>query len=222
MTLMELIVVVMLSSLILGMVMSVTISFAKHDSRNHARQVRTEEIRQVSLWLSDALAHAAPANGTVDGQVFAVAMPQKAVFTSALGAVSGGMKLVSRVAIVMGETCWSGVADAGTLRLCVQHPVLDGAGNQSYCAHGSAGCSDDLFEESVVARHVKDQPLFYYSLAQDIDQTAPTTSVDDPARLGSIAAVELRITVKGEPGSAHEDVEATVVKRHAVRGWSRL
>jgi hypothetical protein len=204
------------------MVMSVTASLAKHDSRNYARQVRAEDIRQVSLWLSDALAHAAPANGTADGQVFEVAKPQKAVFTSALGQVSGGTKLVSRVAIVLGETCWSGVADAGTLRRCVQHPVVDPAGNQSYCAHGSGGCPDHLFGETVVARHVTDQPLFYYSLTQDADQTVPATSVDDPAKLALIAAVELRVTVRGEPGSVNEDVEATVVKRHAVRGWSRL
>jgi hypothetical protein len=218
---MELVTVIALTSVILTMLLTVTISVAKHNAYNLARQERVDGTRQVSVWLTDALAHAAPLPGSDTGTVFEVAEPRKMVFTAALPKDAALSGFVSRVTLVVDQACWpGGDEEPGVLRRCVQDPVIGADGTQSFCAYGASGCDEGLFDEFVVARNVADGAVFGYALEGSAGVL--TQSVADASSLGQLAAVELRVTVAGEPGSTGENIQATVVKRHNVKGWSKL
>jgi hypothetical protein len=228
-TLSEVMVVMAITTIVLTLILVVTNSIAKHDARNLARQARAEDIRSVSLWLSEALAYAAPPPGTSSSQVFTTAESHKVVFTSALGAgtsVGGGTtKQVSQVTLVVGELCWGAgapLSEAGVLRRCVQEPIVGASGGLAFCTKGDSGCPDSLFDEFIVARNVKDQPIFSYSVGSGVDPTVPRPTSVSSADLERISAIEMTVTVAGEPGSGNEDVEATVVERHRVQGWEQL
>jgi type II secretory pathway pseudopilin PulG len=222
MSLTELIVVIGLSAIVMAMVSASLMTLAKQNAINLARQSRVEGIREASLWLSDALSYASTDPTTASGVSFQEAQAQKMVFLSALprpGSAETGH--VSRVSLVLSGACWpGGDSEAGTLRRCVQYPVVAGDGTQSFCSKGSLGCDENLFEEKVLATNVKDTPIFGYSLITASDPATLTHAVTG-ANLAQIAAVELNLTVGGEPGTT-EDIEATVIKRHNIKGWSKL
>ena len=92
----------------------------------------------------------------------------------------------------------------------------------TFCTKGDSGCPDSLFDEFIVARNVKDQPIFSYSVGSGADPSVPMPTSVSPTDLEFISAVEMTVTVAGEPGSGNEDVEATVVERHSVQGWEKL
>jgi hypothetical protein len=223
MTLAELVTVMAIGSIILGMLLTVTFSVAKHNAKSLARQERADGTRQVSLWLTDALANAAPNPAEKNGSVFELARDRKMVFLSALPTTDPNHGPVSRVTVVIGQQCWSGDEDPGVLRRCVQRSQKGNDGSAAFCAKDASGCPDDLFEDFVVARNIKGGPAFSYSLETDAGTaSADVAEVTNAAQLTRIVAVEFNVTVGGEPGSANEDVQATVIKRHAVKGWSRL
>ncbi|MDR1188833.1 MAG: hypothetical protein LBK95_15540 [Bifidobacteriaceae bacterium] len=221
MCLTELISFVAISSIVLCMALVVTFSMAKHNGKNLARQERTDGTRQVSLWLSDALAHTVPDPSGSNGSVFQTATERKMAFTSALPAVGTDQGTVARVTLVVDEECWSGDADPGVLHRCVQRSSTAAGGPAGFCLKGSSGCSDDLFEDFMVAKNVKAGAVFRYSV-QSASGVSITSEVTNAVQLTQIVAVELNVTVGGVPGSGEEDVEATVVKHHIVNGWSRL
>ncbi|MDR1188355.1 MAG: prepilin-type N-terminal cleavage/methylation domain-containing protein [Bifidobacteriaceae bacterium] len=232
MSLAELLTVIAIGAVIMGIVTTVTVSLARHDARNLVRQSRVDGIRQVSVWLGDALAHAAPKEAPSNpdqplATVFETAEGQKMVFYAALpvaGSPDGG--LVSRVTLVLGEGCWSGSEAApGILHRCVQAPKVDSSGASSLCAHGAIDCPDDLFEDLIVARGVKDEALFSYFLRGNDGQIADKgEDTVASASLGSIGAVEVLATVAGKPGDpgGAASTEATVFKRFTIREWERL
>ncbi|MDR1293540.1 MAG: prepilin-type N-terminal cleavage/methylation domain-containing protein [Bifidobacteriaceae bacterium] len=219
MTLAELVTVIAIGSIVLSMALVVTVSLAKHNGKNLVRQERADATRQVSIWLTDALAYSAPQpNDPAGASPFEVAEERKMVFLSALPAVSPDHGAVSRVTLVLDEECWSGDPDPGVLHRCLERSQKGPDGSTSFCA---SGCPADLYEDFVVARNVKGGPVFSYALQTDAG-TTDVPAVPDPVQLPQIVAVEFNVTVGGEPGSGDEDVEATVVKRHSVKGWSRL
>jgi type II secretory pathway component PulJ len=217
----ELVIVIAISSLVLGMVFSVVASFAKNDARNLTRQNRVDEVRQVGLWLGDALSYAAaPAvdPGLTPGPVFEVAAAQKMVFTSALGAkVPGHEDVLSKVTVVLGEDCHGQPADRVLYR-CVQHPYEQPDGSLAYCQPGAAGCSDDLTETTLMARDVKDVPVFTYFGSNGGPGTG-LHDVPDPDVLKAIEAVEFKVTATVPEGS--DITESTVLKRYSIGEWRR-
>ena len=127
-TLSEVMAVIAITTIVLTLILVVTNSIAKHDARNLARQARAEDIRAVSLWLSEAIAHAAAPPVPDPPPTFITAEPHKVVFTSALGAgtsAGGATKQVSQVTLVVGEPCWGSGNEPGVLRRCVQEPIVD-------------------------------------------------------------------------------------------------
>jgi prepilin-type N-terminal cleavage/methylation domain-containing protein len=223
MTLAELLAVVAVASIIMGLVITLTTSLAKHDALNLARQSRTDGIRQASIWLGDALAHAASDPFDTSSSVFITATDRQMTFHSALpveGHTGDDADYVSRVTVLLGETCWDADPDPGVLHRCVQTPLIvnDVA---SFCTKGGPGCSDALFEDLVVARNVKDAPMFSYALGTDGGWTDPQSEVTGDENLDRIIGVELKVTATGEPGSAYQDLESTVFKRHTIKAWSR-
>ncbi|MDR2380877.1 MAG: hypothetical protein LBE08_06855 [Bifidobacteriaceae bacterium] len=221
MSLTELIVAIGISSIVLAMVFAVVGSFARNDARNLVRQARVEEVRQVGLWLGDALAYAEsePLSGSAGSEpVFEEATAQKMVFTSDLGGgTSANQRALSRVTVALGVTC-DGAADPGVLRRCVQHPFDDAYGVPQFCPT-MASCGAGLFEDKVMARDVAPQTLFTYFLegATGVGQGVP--EVIDPAQRARISAVEFTVTVSGpESGTT---TESTVYKRYTVNEWRR-
>jgi hypothetical protein len=220
MSLAELTIVIALSSIVMAMAFAVVTSFARNDARNVARENRVSEVRKVALWLGDALAYAESPNAGQPGAgaVFATAEAKKMVFTSALGegATQHVAEPVSQVKVVLGETC-SGAADPGVLRRCVLHP-FDGApqGTMAYCGFTGA-CPDGLREETVLARGVKDQPLFTYFNAGALTPGSGFHEAADEAARAAIAAVEFKVTVTGS--DLGKDTESTVFKRFTLHEW---
>ncbi|MDR2253663.1 MAG: prepilin-type N-terminal cleavage/methylation domain-containing protein [Bifidobacteriaceae bacterium] len=217
----ELLIVIAVSTLVLGMVFTVVAAFARNDARNLVRQSRVDEVRRVGLWLGDALTYAespVPAEGAAAPvAVFDVAEAQKMVFTSALNAgLTAEKDALSRVTIILGEDC-EGAADPGVLRRCVSHPYDDAEGAQQYCAADSGTCPDGAFENTVMARGVKDQALFAYFLEADTSPAGALQEVADPALRATIAAVEFKVTVTGPEGG--DTTESTVYKRYTISEW---
>jgi hypothetical protein len=220
MSLSELIVVMAISSIVMALVFSVTATFAKTDSRNMIRQNRVDAVRQVSLWLGEALTYAqspyAESGADTGVAIFQTAQPQEMKFTSAL-AVSNAVEkgALSQVRVVLGQDCAGGAAP-GVLYRCVTHARLDSGGAQYFCAWKHSSCDANLFKETVMARGVKNQQLFTYFL----EGAATGAESVGATSLGDIRAVEMRVTVKGnEKGQV---TESTVFKRYAVNEWRRL
>jgi hypothetical protein len=229
MTLSELIAVIAIGSIVLGMIGTLTMSVMKHDSKNLIRQSRTDGIRQVSVWLGDALAYAAPEPPAQDGHaaagaVFQIAGPYEMKFSSALpvaAAPEGGK--ISEVRLVLGEACWDASAPKqdGVLHRCVQSPKEGPDGAWSFCAKGTTGCPDDLFEDLVVARGVdKSEDLFTYFVRDAADKILPGQGEVTGTPLSSIAAVEMKVTVAGDDDET--GIQATVFKRFTIREWERM
>ncbi|MDR0626333.1 MAG: hypothetical protein LBG11_03590 [Bifidobacteriaceae bacterium] len=212
--------VIAITSIILVAAVSLTLSFGKQNANNLARQDRVDNVRQVSVWLTDALTYSAPVPSSSDVPIVEVAQKDRLVFTSALPVAGATAHNVSRVSLVVSQACWpGGPAEAGVLRRCVQSPVVAADGTQSFCDHGTTGCSDDLFDDFVVVRNVNDNDLFTYSLTGESAVYSDVTTLE---LRGRIKAVELSITVSGASGSADEDIQATVVRRHTLKGWREL
>ncbi|MDR1441781.1 MAG: hypothetical protein LBJ02_05240 [Bifidobacteriaceae bacterium] len=230
MTLAELITVMAIGSVVLAMVTMVTVSMVRHDRANIVRQSRVDGVRQVSVWLGDALTYAAPPPAARPEDplepAFEAAGADRMVFTSALpipGHTEG--RIVSRLTVVLGKSCWDLTEDTpGVLHRCRQTPQVDPAGKPTFCARGAPGCSDDLFEDLVVARGVKDGPLFSYFVRDGENAVQPAGHSVAAADLGRLAAVEILITVGAEPDKPGSDVsaEATVFKRFTVADWRLL
>jgi hypothetical protein len=219
----ELVTVIAISSVLMVLMVTVAVSFFKHNGVNLARQSRTEGVRQVSFWLSDALTHAAPDPTVASAAVLQVAEPQRMSFTAALKPSASGAHMVSRVTLVLNGECWpGGEAEPGVLRRCVQDPFEAADGTFSFCDRGAADCPDELFEDFVVARDVKDEALFGYATKSSAGVADPVAEVTGEAGLAQIVAVEFRVTVGGDPDGPGGDVEATIIKRHSIKGWSRL
>jgi prepilin-type N-terminal cleavage/methylation domain-containing protein len=222
MTLVELITVIAITSITMSMILMAIVSIAKHDGINLVRQQRTDQVRQVSFWLGDALSYASTDNPDAGTRVFESADAHKMTFTSALpieGVAANGT--VSNVTLVLGEKCWTGekTDQDGLLRRCVHSPSVDSSGvSQPMCDFGSSGCKD-VFDDFVVARNVDDaDALFtYYFTAES--GLGPVHTVDT-AQLGSIIAVELKVKVNGDEPA--DRTSATLFKRYSVSQWRRL
>ncbi|MDR1633489.1 MAG: hypothetical protein LBS27_00885 [Bifidobacteriaceae bacterium] len=224
MTLPELILVILIGSIVLGLIGTAMVSMMKHDSKNMIRQSRVDGIREISVWLGDALTYAAVPIGSASSgaTVFSQAEPQKMEFTAALPVVGDSQgQRISRVTVKLGETCWGSPGDdPGVLHRCVQYPKILSDNSEDLCTKGSAGCPDDLFEDLVVARDVDDSdPIFTYF----VGSSGVSSSVSAGA-LGSIGAVELLVTVVGpETGRGSDpDLQATVFKRFTVQEWRKF
>ncbi|MDR2379808.1 MAG: hypothetical protein LBE08_01295 [Bifidobacteriaceae bacterium] len=231
MTVAELLAVIAVGGMVMGMVTMVTVSMLKHDAKNLIRQNRSDGIRQVSVWLGDALSHASsekPASATGGksaAQIFTVAAADHMEFTSALPVAgdSGGGH-ISRVEILLGDKCWGGGPDPGVLHRCLQSPKIV-ADVASFCAKGTADCPDDLFEDLVVARDVEEGELFtYYVRDPSTGDFEPATHSVPDTSLARIGAVEMRVTVAGPTAgpNSDEDLQATVFKRFTIREWENL
>jgi hypothetical protein len=209
---------------VLGLLVVVNTSVVKNDTKNLARQTRVDGIQQASIWLGDALTNATSRRSAPGAAAIEIAEPTKIVFTSALP-VEGASQtyFVSRVTLVLGEECWTGQpAEAGVLRRCVQQPIPSGPGAGVLCAKGGPNCPDTLFRESIVARGVRDDKLFGYSLQTVNGPGAPVTAVPDPVDKAQIVAVEFTVTVGGANGTNNADITATLFKRYPIKGWSKL
>ncbi|MDR1441665.1 MAG: hypothetical protein LBJ02_04645 [Bifidobacteriaceae bacterium] len=226
MTLAELVTVMAIGSILMGLLTTVTVFAVRSDARNLARQGRVDDIRQASVWLGDALSHAALDPADTGAAVFLTAGPDKMRFTSALPPGDGGEAggVVSLVTFVVGGACWTdGPAEAGVLRRCVQAPVVDDDGAVvGFCRHGNAGCPDDLFEDLVVARNVVGDDVFSYVLVKGGGVAEAVSNVTGSNDLARVTAVELKVRVAGERGSSDGEASATLLKRYEVREWSRL
>ncbi|MDR1393133.1 MAG: hypothetical protein LBJ62_04090 [Bifidobacteriaceae bacterium] len=224
MTMWELLTVIVISSVVLSMVFTAVAAFARNDAKNLVRQERVDDVRQVSLWLSEALAFAdadLPASPTDPPQpVFAEAMAQKMVFTSALVENQGAGDLpLSRVTVILGQDCVGNV-DEGVLHRCIQHPFEDDNGNPKFCTPTDATCPDGKREDFIMARNVNDEPLFTYYLQSNLEVGGGMHAVTDPVQRGQIRAVEFKVTVSGpEDGRT---TESTVFKRYAINRWEDL
>ena len=221
MTLAELLAVIAISSIMMGLVTLTLVSLARNDGKNLIRQERTDQIRQVSFWLGDALAYATSTEGEPDGLVIHEAGPSRITFTSALP-VEGvtGAGTVSAVTLALGEECWTGKTEgqAGVLRRCVQSPSVDSAGVvQPLCDYGSSGC-ESKFDDFVVAREVRDTGALFTYYFDAASGLKPSHSAK-PEHLGSVTAVELKVTVAGV--EANDRTEATVFKRYSINMWRR-
>jgi prepilin-type N-terminal cleavage/methylation domain-containing protein len=218
MTLAELTIVIAISSVVLAMAFTVVASFAKTDARNLARQSRVDEVRQVALWLGDALAYAHAPETTASGAVvpeFEEARSQSMVFTSALGGGPGSPDgSLSRVSVVLNKNCL-GHSDPGVLHRCVEHTYTTSGGSEEYCSAGASCPDPGLFKDTVMARGVKDQGLFQYSVTGQ----GTMNQVIDPALRAKISAVEFKVTVAAPAGSADSAAESTVVKRYSINEW---
>jgi hypothetical protein len=221
-TLVELLAVMAITSVIFVLLATVTTSLVKHNAINLVRQQTVDSLRETSVWLSDALAHAASDPADAAGRVFTVAQPKKMVFTSALEDSDRDRRVVSRVTVVVGETCWTGQpAEADVLRRCVERPLIRDDGTAIWCDRTVRICADELFDEHILARGVKGETVFFYALEMSPGAESMLPSV--PASfLAQIAAVEVNMTVTGKAGSAGEGVRSTLIKRHNVKGWSKL
>ncbi|MDR2253344.1 MAG: hypothetical protein LBD97_05710 [Bifidobacteriaceae bacterium] len=229
MTLAELVTVMAVGSIVLGLIGTVTVGLMRHDAKNLIRQNRTDGIRQISVWLGDALAYAAPEPPAADGTtssaaVFEIAEPNEMKFSSALpvaGVPDGGQ--ISQVRLVLGEQCWpvGTPDDPGTLHRCVQSPKQGSDGKWSMCAWGDSACSPDLFDDLVVARGVDTtSDLFSYFVRDAAGSILPGQGTVSGGALGSIAAVEMLVTVVGEDDE--DKIQATVFKRFTIREWERM
>jgi prepilin-type N-terminal cleavage/methylation domain-containing protein len=222
MTLVELITVMAISSITVGMVAMVMVSLAKHDGINLVRQQRTDQVRQVSFWLGDALSYATTDQPEAGAKVFEEAGEHKMTFTSAFpieGLTTSGT--LSEVTLVLGEKCWTGETDGqdGLLRRCVHSPFVDAAGvAQPMCDFGETGCKD-LFDDFLVARSVDDAEALFTYYFDTASGLAPSHSVGQ-AQLGSVSAVELKVTVNGE--KPEDKTTATLFKRYSISQWRRL
>ncbi|MDR1427439.1 MAG: hypothetical protein LBJ08_06750 [Bifidobacteriaceae bacterium] len=219
----ELLIVIAVGTAVLGLLAVVSFSLTKHDGLNLARQERVDGIQKASVWLGDALANAASNPESPNGAVFEVANHKKMTFTSALpvqGLSEPG--LVVRVTIVLGEECWTGdPGEPNTLRRCVQRPEIALDGTKTFCDWAHPGCSEALFEDIVLARNVQQDALFSYALQTNAGVGSTVSSVTGDDQLMQITAVELRVAVKGTPGSQSADTATTVFRRHAIKGWSK-
>ncbi|MDR0431822.1 MAG: hypothetical protein LBH48_00670 [Bifidobacteriaceae bacterium] len=222
MTLTELVTVMAITSVVLTMLGTVMVSLAKQNGINLARQQTVDSMRVASDWLSEALDHAASDPDDIEGSVFTLAQAKKMVFTSALEDSDQTRRLVSRVMLVLGEECWSGKkAEPDVLRRCIQRPFIKPDGAASWCTPGAKDCPAQLFDETVLARSVKNQGVFSYAL--EVSPGAEGMMAPIPASfLSQIAAVEVNITMKGDPASSGDKVESTLIKRHNVKGWRKL
>jgi hypothetical protein len=227
MTLTELMAVVAIGAIVMSLSVTVTVSLLRHHGANLVRQERTDEVRQVSIWLGDALTYAtAPEESSVGGgssAAFDSANGTSMTFTSALtvaGNPGGGA--VSRVTIVLDDGCpWgSSGTEPGVLRRCVQSPKVVAGSPPELCNYGASGCPDDLFDDFVVARGVKNEQLFFYYVAGATD---PVDTVPS-ANLGAITALEMLVTVAGADGGSSTGLnpQATIFKRFSVGEWRRL
>ncbi|MDR0627494.1 MAG: hypothetical protein LBG11_09625, partial [Bifidobacteriaceae bacterium] len=196
-------------------------SLARNDGKNLIRQERTDQIRQISFWLGDALAYASATEAEPDGLVIHEAGPSRITFTSALP-VEGvtGAGTVSAVTLVLGEECWTGKNEGqeGVLRRCVQSPSVDSTGAaQPLCDYGSSGC-ESKFDDFIVAREVNDTRALFTYYFDDTSGLDPSHSVATE-HLGNVIAVELKVTVAGV--EADDRTEATVFKRYSINKWRR-
>jgi hypothetical protein len=222
MSLAELIAVVAIGSIVMTLSVTVTVSLLKHHGANLVRQSRTDGVRQVSIWLGDALSYATEPEDYSPGAAvtaFHKAEPKEMTFTAALpvdGNPSQGA--VSQVTIVLGEVCpWAtGDPEPGVLRRCVQSPKIVAGSKPEMCTYGDPDCPDALFDDFVVARGVDDQQLFYYYLGGAPDAVDTVASGD----LGTITAVEMLVTVAGEDPDSK--IRASVFKRFSIGDWRRL
>ncbi|MDR0594561.1 MAG: hypothetical protein LBG60_15200 [Bifidobacteriaceae bacterium] len=230
MTLAELISVIAIGSIVLGLIGTLTVSMMKHDGINLVRQSRVDGVRQISIWLGDALTYAspdAPENpGDTLGNVFAQADADKMVFTAALP-IEGHAddRAVSRVTITLGEDCRGvSIDQEGLLYRCVQTPLFQTGQPPTLCVRDAPGCPEALFEDLLVARGVKDGPLFSYFLTDSNGVLQPTPhAMVSGAGLGLIGAVEMLVTVAGETDDDYgQDIEATVFKRFTINQWRKL
>jgi hypothetical protein len=220
----ELIMVIAMSSIVLSMVIVVTVSLAKHDQNNLARQGRVDQLRVATVWLTDALAYASGestnmTNNPVANNGFTKAAPTEMVFMSALGTPEDANNhALSEVRVVLGEECWgsSGGDQTGVLHRCVSSPRVTG-GTAAVCVKGSSDCPDSLFEDLVLARGVVDGPIFtYYYLSGDTTISANNVL---EANVPNIRSVEMVVTV-GDPED--DSTTATVFKRFTINEWSRF
>ncbi|MDR0365947.1 MAG: prepilin-type N-terminal cleavage/methylation domain-containing protein [Bifidobacteriaceae bacterium] len=221
-TLVELLVVMAITSAIFILLATVTTSLVKHNAVNLIRQQTVDSMRETSVWLSEALSHAASDPEDATGRVFSVAQPEKVVFTAALEDTSPDRRVVSKVTLVVGEACWTGQeAEADILRRCVQRPLVDVDGTAVWCDKGTASCPEELFDEKILARGVKNKAIFAYALELNPGADGMLESI--PATyLTQIAAVEVNMTLTGKKGSPGEKVESNLIKRHNVKGWRKL
>jgi hypothetical protein len=222
-TLTELLIVLAFTMVVLVLVLFTTASIVKHDSKNLIRQQRVEGVRIASIWLSDALAFTAQPPLAMTGNVARPAVERATVsdlqFTTALPVegVADEFQSVSRVRVVLGEECWTGVTagQAGVLHRCLQTPLVDG-GQPQFCDFGASDCPDELFEDLILARGVVNNELFTY-FAPGAANGSPSVTGD--AALAAISAVEFNVTV-GSPDGVDDGLTATVFKRYSIGGWS--
>ncbi|MDR1427500.1 MAG: hypothetical protein LBJ08_07065 [Bifidobacteriaceae bacterium] len=224
-SLVELLVVIAMSTGLLMLVVIITISITKHDAINRARQSRIDTAQQTSVWLGDALSHAGQSlNESLTLGTFTTATANEVWFFTALP-VEGSDDLgpVVRVSLVLSGQCFgrpsSKPAVAGTLRRCVQDPIIDADGNASFCQPYLTTCPDYLFHESDVARNVKASPSLFTYYIQGSSQ--PSAFVY-PWDLNHVTGVGFKATICGDPDRPNSDVCVTSYRRHAVRGWKRL
>ncbi|MDR2454298.1 MAG: prepilin-type N-terminal cleavage/methylation domain-containing protein [Bifidobacteriaceae bacterium] len=228
MTLAELIVVIAISSIVLSMIGTVTVTLLRSDGRNLVREARTAELRKASAFLGEALTFASspqsddPDNPTKHSAIL-TAQPTELKFTSAIptSAVKGKGAL-SEITIKLGSTCWTNQPDPGVLHQCVHEPYEMVGGDSHFCAYADvpSTCSASLFHDTVAAREVVGsaaQPIFAYYLGAD-----PTAAHHEVpvANLGSIEAIELRVTVAGT--DAVDPVQASFYKYYSINEWSRI
>ncbi|MDR1295746.1 MAG: prepilin-type N-terminal cleavage/methylation domain-containing protein [Bifidobacteriaceae bacterium] len=226
MSLAELIAVIAIGSIVMGLSVTVTVSLLKHHGANLVRQERTDGVRQVSIWLGDALTYATEPEDYYPGDpisAFHKAEANQMTFTSALpvaGQPSDGA--VSRVTVVLGAGCpWtSGDPEPGVLRRCVQAPKIVAGAKPEMCTYGDSDCPDDLFDDFVVARGVEDGSLFSYYVG---DAPDPVDSVP-AADLPGITAVEMFVTVADDPDKPASGLatQATIFKRFSISEWRRM
>ncbi|MDR2253185.1 MAG: hypothetical protein LBD97_04875 [Bifidobacteriaceae bacterium] len=231
MSLTELIMVIAIGATVFALLAAVTVNVLRNDAVNLVRENQTAEIRKASVWLSEALTYAtAPLADELklsDKGAVQVAEPNKVSFTSALPLDSaGGKGALSLITIQLGEKCWSGEADPGTLHRCVQSPKELVAGTSTFCDYGALNCPAALFEDMPVARGVRqDEPIFTYHVQQGGAPNAQTGVITKPehqvsADFGRILALELRVTVGSTV--AGREVESTIYRYYHINEWSRI
>ena len=236
MTMAEMIVTIAIGAIVLSMLGTVTVTLLKTDRRNLVREVGTAEARQVSIWVGEALTYASSelsAEGSLSAKpAISAANPDSITFTSAMPVegMKGEKGALSEITLQLGQKCWTtdaSGADPGVLYRCVKAPKALLNGTPVWCEKDKPDCPENLFESMVVARGVKDtEPIFKYYLRIDdsgansgkpLELDAGQTSVV-PAKLGSIAGVEFRVTVADEIDG--KEVDSTVYKYFSINEWN--